>query len=105
LTLGSVLGGPTITLRKLMGKENKGVDRLCRILVPEAAHFIWKQRCERVITKQDDPGQDLSEAQILGQWRAAAKRRAVMDWSGTNPNFQSKPVSRELVAATWEKVL
>ncbi|KAI0731180.1 ribonuclease H-like protein [Earliella scabrosa] len=104
LTYGMILGAPAITMAKLREKENKPLDRLCKILIPEAAHFIWKLRCERVIRDDNDPEKRLTESAIRGRWEHAMKRRAQMDWVEASGKLRRKPTAAVTILDTWRGI-
>ncbi|KAI0722999.1 ribonuclease H-like protein [Earliella scabrosa] len=104
LTYGTILGSPAITLAKLREKENKPLDRLCKILIPEAAHFIWKIRCERVIRDGNDPTKRLTEKAIRARWTSAMQRRAQLDWVEANRKLRKKPTAAVTILDTWRGI-
>jgi hypothetical protein len=57
------------------GKPQQGKNRLYRILMSESAFLIWKLRCERRITKEDNPEKFHSETEIHNRWVATINSR------------------------------
>ncbi|KAI0697714.1 hypothetical protein C8T65DRAFT_561417, partial [Cerioporus squamosus] len=102
---GMVLGAPAIDLEMMMGEKKPVLNRFYRIVVPIAAHFIWKVRCERVIRCENDLTKAPSNKEVAVRWAAEVRKRAAMDWYDSSGKLRRKPVDRDLVRDTWEGVV
>ena len=84
------------------GATQKGKDRLYRILISESAYLIWKLRCERRISNEDDPEKYHSETEIHNRWVATVNNRLNMDKLMTNKKkYGKKALKAGTVIQTW----
>ncbi|KAH9831345.1 uncharacterized protein C8Q71DRAFT_715351, partial [Rhodofomes roseus] len=79
--------------------------RLKRIVVSETAHLIWKLRCERVIQHEDNPEWRHHIRSIIAKWFHAINKRLRIDIWSTKRRFGRLQKNRNLVLATWTRVL
>jgi hypothetical protein len=87
-------------------RNNKGMSRLFRIIVSESAHFIWKLRCERRITLEDNPEKMFSEAEIRNRWLTVINQRLTLDRFLTDrTRYGKKALRTQTVLNTWSDVL
>ncbi|KAI0700490.1 ribonuclease H-like domain-containing protein [Cerioporus squamosus] len=103
LSLGAIIGAAQLVVRKPDGKVLKGLSRLAKLLVVEAAHLIWKLRCERVI--QWEGAREYSKPEVQGRFWSATNRRMLMDRSLVFSRIPGRKPSRKAVLATWKVVL
>ncbi|KAI0684024.1 hypothetical protein C8T65DRAFT_622841, partial [Cerioporus squamosus] len=104
-SVGVVLGAPALSLAELTPRRAAGKQRLVRILYMEAAHLVWKLRCERVIQHEGDPERWLHERVIQARWLAALNRRLRIDQGLTAVRLGKRALPRELVLETWDAIL
>ncbi len=100
-TLGTILANPSIMI-KGNRKQEKGANRLYRLIMSESAHLIWKVRCERVIQKE---GEEMSSSQIKSRWIDAMNARLELDRMMTNSKYEKKSIPINLVQSTWKNTL
>ncbi|KAK0434688.1 hypothetical protein EV421DRAFT_1740691 [Armillaria borealis] len=83
---------------KNLGTKTKGMELAFRILVPEAAFFVWKLCCERRIEREDDPE----------RWKMAQCDESTLpqqDQIMTNKlRFGLKATRKQLVLDTWNRL-
>ncbi|KAH9835048.1 uncharacterized protein C8Q71DRAFT_872296 [Rhodofomes roseus] len=79
--------------------------RLRRIAVSETAYLIWKLRCERVIRHEDDPEWRHNIQSVIAKWFYTINRRLRLDIWSTKRRFGRLQRNKNLVLATWTKVL
>ncbi|TFK78377.1 hypothetical protein K466DRAFT_614661 [Polyporus arcularius HHB13444] len=101
LSLGVLIGAPGLSMAELKGKRMPGLDRLCRIVLTESTHLVWKLRCERVIQRDNDPEQWHTEKEVAGRWRKAVLRRYALDNLLTHRRFGKKGTRANKLEATW----
>ena len=105
VTLGTVIGAPLISLRKANGKPDRGASRLAALLVVEAAHLIWKLRCERVIQPEDAPKKRHTIREIKARLWDATNRRMQIDKAVVRSTLPGWKPRRRTVRETWAGVL
>jgi len=87
-------------------KPDTGLNRLCKIIISESAHLIWKLRCERRIAREDGPQKFHSEREIHNRWVQAMNSRLTIDSLSTNTKkFGRKATKARIVLQTWEGCL
>jgi hypothetical protein len=101
-TFGTIMAISAITLHKSISKSKVGVNRLLRILITEAAHLIWKLRCERVIQKENAP---FTKNEIKKKWTQVLNARLDLDRKLTHQRFGKKALPKKLVKTTWQGIL
>ncbi len=101
LSLGMLLGAPAFTLRELRERRTPGLDRLCRIVLTESTHLVWKLRCERVIQRENDPERWHTKAEVANRWRKAILTRYGLDRMLSRRKLGTKGTSPSLLEATW----
>ncbi|KIY43062.1 hypothetical protein FISHEDRAFT_54208, partial [Fistulina hepatica ATCC 64428] len=81
----------------------KGMARLYKIIITESAYLIWKLRCERRITNEDDEDKWQTLVEIENRWLAAINsRRLEIDRPLTNRNkYGRRALSKDTVLRTW----
>lgn len=104
LTYGMILGAAGITTQHLLGERKAALDRLCRILIPEAAFMIWKLRCERVIQNENRKEMWPSLQEVKKRWQNTVNKRMQMDWIDSDKKYRKKPLNRDMVRKTWRGV-
>ena len=88
------------------GEPQQGKNRLYRIIMSESAFLIWKLRCERRISNEDDPEKLHSETEIHNRWVAAINSRLNLDKLMTNhKKYGKKALKERAVVQTWTKTL
>lgn len=103
---GTVFGSNLITIKDGKGKKDRGATRLYRIIMAESKHLIWKIRCERRISKGDDPEQHHSEKEIHNRWLHQVNLRLQLDQAMTNARkYGPKALSKKKVTETWSGTL
>ena len=105
VTLGTVIGAPLISLRKANGKPDRGASRLAALLVVEAAHLIWKLRCERVIQPEDAPKKRHTIREIKARLWDATNRRMQIDKAVVRSTLPGWKPRRRTARETWAGVL
>ncbi len=48
LSIGMVVAAPGIIVKRPHGERARGPSRLAKILITEAAHLVWRLRCQRI---------------------------------------------------------
>jgi ribonuclease HI len=103
---GALLGCGLTNFKKDNGKIDKGLNRLYRIVVSESMYTIWKIRCERAITWNNDPEKLHTTNEIHNKWLAAINARLKMDSVQTNNKiFKKKQMDPKTVLKTWKNCL
>jgi hypothetical protein len=88
------------------GKTDIGKTRLLKVLITEAAHLIWKIRCERAIQRGNEPDKRHTEAEIENKWNAAINTRLKMDRLHTDKiRYGKRAIQEKIVLQTWSRVL
>jgi hypothetical protein len=82
-------------------KVLKGDSRLYRITVSESAYLIWTLRNNRVINDKGHP----SPTEIRNRWISAINSRLSLNCLLSNPKYERKALSKNLVKQTWQEVL
>lgn len=72
------------------GRPSPGPTRLHKILVVEAAHFIWTLRCERVINNNDN---QYTPLKVISRWNKVLTNRAELDIKLTDKKLGKKAIS------------
>ena len=103
---GALLGCCLTNFKKENGKPDTGLNRLFRIIISESMYIIWKIRCERTITWNNDPDKTHAPHEIHNKWLQAINSRLKIDSLHTNTKiFQKKAIKTTLVLKTWKKCL
>ena len=103
---GALLGCCLTNFKKPSGEPDKGLNRLFRIIISESMYMIWKIRCERTITWNNDPARSHSVSEIHNKWLQAINARLKMDSVQTNNRiFKKKTINPKIVLQTWEHCL
>ncbi len=105
VSVGTIIGAPSITLKRADGKIAKGPTRLARILIVEAAHMIWRLRCERVIGVESNDRGQMTVGEVRGRFWAAVNSRMQVDRSVTLSRVQGRKTRTKVVLETWRKIL
>ncbi len=105
LTYGTVLGSVVIKRDTEGDSKRQEINRLCKILIPEAAYLIWKIRCERVIQNDNKKEKWLPEKAIRAKWLRTMEKRAQMDWAEAAREKGRKHRKRTSVEKTWKDVV
>ena len=106
ITHGTIMGCGTTSFRNRKGELNTAKNRLFRILVSESAYLIWKLRCERRITHEDDQDFHHSKTEIHNRWLATINKRLIMDQLHTDQKrFKKKAIKKDKVLKTWSGLL
>ncbi|KAH9915202.1 uncharacterized protein B0H18DRAFT_1087595 [Fomitopsis serialis] len=103
-------------IRKVWEKKPDGMEdqqgpsasrstRLWRILISEAVHLTWKLRCERVIGHAAEDGWEHQKTTVASKLRYALNHRLALDVESVQKKYGQFAIKRELVLATWNKVL
>jgi ribonuclease HI len=103
---GALLGCGLSNFTKDNGKPDAGLNRLFRIIVTESMHLIWKIRCERTITWNNDPSKFHTPTEIHNKWLQAINCRLRIDSVQTNRKiFKKKVIDPKLILRTWKRCL
>jgi hypothetical protein len=106
IKFGAIMGSQAIEFRNSNNKKSKGRTRLFQILVTEAAHLIWKLRCERVIKLENNPDLFHCTTEIHNRWVACINIRLKHDRILADPvRYGKKAIKPDLVLKTWSGVL
>ncbi|KAH9916626.1 uncharacterized protein B0H18DRAFT_884659, partial [Fomitopsis serialis] len=100
-TMESIHG---LGLAKWTDSKNKirpGATRLWRILISEAAHLIWKLRCERVIGHETDENWNHVESHVRRKFIFTLNGRLATDAEATRRKYGKLAFNRDLITATW----
>jgi len=100
--IGGVLGSAIAPLKKSDGSPDPGSSRLYRILVMESAHLIWKLRCERVVSRDNE---SFSPQEVASRWYRAISERMKLDVSLCHPCWDKQQMSRRIMKRTWIELL
>lgn len=105
-TIGTILGLNLATARDDRGKQDNPKTRFLRIILAEAAHLIWKVRCERVINEDKYSwGRVPSTQEIKAKWNHAIQERLTTDRLSTFERAGPRKIKKEIVLETWRGVL
>ncbi|KNZ73963.1 hypothetical protein J132_09038, partial [Termitomyces sp. J132] len=100
-SLGDILG---CAIEMKIG--HLGPKRFRIIIMSEAAHTIWKARCEWRIGRGSDPEQTLSKKEISMKLKTALSQRIKLDCLATDTErFGKRAVETGLVRETWKHLL
>ncbi|KAH9910347.1 uncharacterized protein B0H18DRAFT_896059, partial [Fomitopsis serialis] len=94
----------TLAITEWTNDQNKtrpGANRLWRILVSEAAHLIWKLRCERVIGHETDREWTHTKTHVRRKFMYVLNNRLAMDVEATRKKYGKLAQKADLVLATW----
>lgn len=105
IQLGTILGCGMADFKNDKGKRCPGANRLFRIIVSEAAHLIWKLRCERTIQRTNTPEDWHSTQEIEQRWRNAINKRLQLDKIMCDKHYGKRVLSHHRVIATWRATL
>lgn len=78
-SIGLILGYGTVTFQNANGKVNSRVGRLLTIIMTEAAHLIWKLRCERRIERNDIPANEHTGVEARNRWHKVITEQLTLD--------------------------
>ncbi|KAJ7722913.1 hypothetical protein B0H14DRAFT_3098393 [Mycena olivaceomarginata] len=106
ISIGSILACRFANIVDAAGRQDRGANRLFRVLISETAHLIWKLRCLRVIERGSDPAKYFSEAEIHNRWLACINARLRSDIILTDRNkFGNRALNFKEVLNTWKGVI
>jgi ribonuclease HI/exonuclease III len=106
VSYGSILGSALITFTSEKDKHYTAKTRLYRILVSESAFLIWKLRCERRMSLNDDPELYHTEREVHNRWVKALNVRLQLDCVLTNrKHFEQHALPSRLILNTWSGTL
>ncbi|KII82985.1 hypothetical protein PLICRDRAFT_65879, partial [Plicaturopsis crispa FD-325 SS-3] len=107
ISYGLILGCGLVRLNNARTKKDEGRSRLLTIIISEAAHLIWKIRCERVIQRESLESARHTEDEILKKWIFSINYRLKMDILLTNRfKFDTRATKKEaVVLRTWSGTL
>jgi hypothetical protein len=106
ITLGLIIGCNLVKIKGRRGKYSPGRSRLFTIIVTEAAHLIWKMRCERVYNNDEDPDREPEEREIRNRWYKTINKRLRYDCLRTNKmRYGRKATPEYIVNKTWKGFL
>ncbi|KAJ7676571.1 hypothetical protein DFH06DRAFT_976497, partial [Mycena polygramma] len=75
LKIGTILGCGIAEFKDRKGVIDKETGRLFKILISESAYLIWLLRCERVISRRNDPAKYHTEVEIHNRWLRCINNR------------------------------
>ncbi|KAJ3717501.1 hypothetical protein C8R42DRAFT_697679 [Lentinula raphanica] len=102
-TLGTTLGCCSIPAPSQdAGKNNPTQDRLYRILIIEAVHFIWKLRCEIVIDRENE---DATLQEVHGRWAQVLNKRLERDQKLISKRWKKDMIPKTVVLDTWNAIV
>jgi hypothetical protein len=84
--IGDILGCGLAEFKSNHNKLMKGANRLYRILISEATHFIWKLRNEQLF-KHESKEEWPHQTEILNKWVAIINPRLTLDRSATHSRY------------------
>ena len=100
--IGHILGcgniTPTTNEQGTSPPQQRGIARLKRILLSEAAYLLWTLRCDHVIS-----GQSYSRTAITTRWKRAIEARLDIDRRLAKTN--RKQYSKMKVLHTWTPII
>lgn len=105
VTFGTILGCGMAKFNDDDGEKCPGADRLFKIIISEAAHLIWKLRCERTIQRSNTPEDWHSEREIEHRWRNVINTRLKLDRVMCDKTYGSRSISQHQVLETWRGTL
>ena len=98
---GSLLGCYLANYRRESGAPDSGRNRLFRTPVSESTYMIWKTRCERTITWDNDPTRSHSPNEIHNNWLQAIHTRLRTDSVQANKKIFKKAINPKTALGTW----
>jgi ribonuclease HI len=103
-SMGAILSSGLAEFKSDEGKRRPGDARLYRILMGEAAQLIWALRCERTISKGNEPH---TEDAIRCFWTSRINDRLRKDCLAANFELKAgrKALPKSRVLATWAGLL
>ncbi|KAH9926056.1 uncharacterized protein B0H18DRAFT_876724, partial [Fomitopsis serialis] len=105
-SLPSILAVGFATPQRTNGKApREHTVRLWRMLITEAAHLLWRLRCERVIQHDDEEDWQHNERGIAARWYQSINMRLRLDIESTHPRFGRLALKRQLVLDTWHHLV
>ncbi|KAH9856131.1 hypothetical protein C2E23DRAFT_866206 [Lenzites betulinus] len=105
LSIGAILGIPSWESRTDKGETCPGKTRLLRISLSETAYLVWKIRCERVISWQEQPDRTHSDHQLRSLWARVMGERLRLDLDRTRRKWGKRSLPRNVVLETWRGTL
>ncbi|KAH9931415.1 uncharacterized protein B0H18DRAFT_1083451 [Fomitopsis serialis] len=87
------------------GRFRPGATRLWRIMISEAAHLIWKLRCERVIGHAEEDDWEHSQPLVWNKLQYVLNSRLAQDVESVRRKYGDSAIDRRLVLATWNRTL
>ncbi|KAK0433117.1 hypothetical protein EV421DRAFT_1893021 [Armillaria borealis] len=72
-----------------------GLTRLYRILITESAYLIWCLRCERKISRNDEPERWHTQQEIRNRWIKQINTRLILDCAMANAKRYGKKALEE----------
>jgi ribonuclease HI len=102
--VGDVLGCGLTNFKSADRKPSQGTNRLYRILISEAAHFIWKLRNDRLFKYQSEDDWP-QQSEIHNRWLATINARLTLDRSVTHNKYGKRALKHRLILDTWDKTL
>lgn len=103
---GEIIGISSIDLHKSNPRISEGRARLFQVLISEAAHLIWKLRCDRVLDHDNDRLYWPSRNVIAKATQTRLNIRLRMDClHADNGKFDKKAIREDLIRGTWEGLL
>ncbi|KAK0442639.1 hypothetical protein EV421DRAFT_1808158 [Armillaria borealis] len=106
LTYGKILGCSTADLRDEKKNVLHGLTRLYRILITESAYLIWCLRCERKISRNDEPERWHTQQEIRNRWIKQINTRLILDCAMANAKrYGKKALEEDTVLQTWHNTL
>ncbi|KII84387.1 hypothetical protein PLICRDRAFT_74436, partial [Plicaturopsis crispa FD-325 SS-3] len=105
-TYGTIMACGLAEFKDNQDSPRPGAARLYRIIMSESAHLIWRIRCERRISREDDPQQYHSKAEIHNRWLHAINTRLTLDRAMTDrKKYGNKALPSQMVLNTWSGTL
>lgn len=106
LTYGTILGCTLAAFKDANDHALPGANRLYRILISESAHLIWRIRCERRISRLDDPARHDTTTELESAWSKVINSRLKIDRLLTNKHkYNKRALPPAHVLRTWNSVL
>ncbi|XP_006457626.1 hypothetical protein AGABI2DRAFT_80128 [Agaricus bisporus var. bisporus H97] len=103
---GEILGISSTHTREARTRLTEGRARLFQVLISEAAHTIWKLRCDRVIDHENERLYWPSITEVTNTLQHRLNHRLRMDClQADTGKFNIKALREDLVRKTWEGLL
>ncbi|KAJ7921669.1 hypothetical protein B0H13DRAFT_1604338 [Mycena leptocephala] len=100
--MGEIMACGLIKKRNLPGKTDASTTRLCRIVITESAHLIWRLRNERVLNGKDPS----TITKIRNRWLHVLNMRIGIDCLSINKaKYGAKALKKPPVLKTWAGIL